>query len=136
MKSIGAHNQVPNELWRLDLKIGHQDSSSNNGHHGDMLHCPTNRILEVVCETVFPDTFRNNSFTGHIYIHESTHEPQGDVHMAVIVIFTLISGMDFFSTSNEIAFMRMPQEDKMGSGSGLVPSGDKPLFRWLSARLQ
>ena len=39
MKSNGA--QFSNGLQRLDLKIGHQDSSPNNGHQDDMPYCRT-----------------------------------------------------------------------------------------------
>ena len=42
----------PNGWQRLDLKIGHQDSSLSNGRQGDMIHwniefCWTNNILHL-----------------------------------------------------------------------------------------
>ena len=39
MKSMGA--QSSNKLQWLDFEIGQQDSSSNNGHQGNMPYCPS-----------------------------------------------------------------------------------------------
>ena len=57
MLSTGTRSS--NELQWLDLKIGHQDSSSSNGHQGYMPH-----IVNKICITPASSLsmIRNNQF--------------------------------------------------------------------------
>ena len=55
MKSTGTWSW--NELQWLDLKIGHQKSSSSNGRHSDMLHSV---ICSILCILEKDDSKKNN----------------------------------------------------------------------------
>ena len=72
--------QTSNELHWLDLKIGHQEMSSSNGHQGDMPYCRPIAIaynyLKKFCKPCKPtmswwfmeESIHLDSFTVHLHI--------------------------------------------------------------------